>query len=213
MRVRFMSENEQILRDCPRVENDPQSFRGRWHERFDGPVCLEIGCGLGGFLAATAAQRPEENFIGLERIGTVLAKAVMRIPQDQVLPNLVFMRGEARDLLECFADGEVDRIYLNFSDPWPKKHHAKRRLTSDRFLPIYERILAPGGRIRMKTDNDQLYAFSLESFAARHWEIIETSTDLHHSAFLPDNVMTEYERKFAQQGKNINYILAQAPKK
>ncbi|MBQ7915800.1 MAG: tRNA (guanosine(46)-N7)-methyltransferase TrmB, partial [Firmicutes bacterium] len=121
------------------------------------------------------------------------------------------VRGDAHDLLEYFAPGEVDRIYLNFSDPWPKERHAKRRLTSTKFLPIYKTILKQGGILQMKTDNDNLYAFSLETLKNEGWTIIRQSADLHNSPYVEGNVMTEYETHFHELGKNINYFQALPP--
>lgn len=217
MRVRYMKESPEILSASRLVEEAPQNLRGAWRENIGTEtLCLEIGCGLGSFIGEMARLAPQEGWIGLERIGTVLAKASQRLEKGEEtsqLQNLCLIHGEAQGLAEIFAPGELDRIYLNFSDPWPKARHAKRRLTSEGFLKIYAEILREGGILQMKTDNDGLYAYSLEQIQAGGWKILCQSEDLHHSVYAEGNVMTEYEAKFTQQGKDIHFFRAVAPKK
>ncbi len=217
MRVRYMKESPEILSVSRLVEEAPQNLRGAWRENIGTEtLCLEIGCGLGSFIGEMARLAPQEGWIGLERIGTVLAKASQRLEKGEEtsqLQNLRLIHGEAQGLAEIFAPGELDRIYLNFSDPWPKARHAKRRLTSEGFLKIYAEILREGGILQMKTDNDDLYAYSLEQIQSGGWEILCQSKDLHHSVYAEGNVMTEYEAKFTQQGKAIHFFRAVAPKK
>lgn len=217
MRVRYMKESPEILSASRLVEEAPQKLRGAWRANIGTEtLCLEIGCGLGSFIGEMARLAPQEGWIGLERIGTVLAKASQRLEKGEEtsqLQNLRLIHGEAQGLAEIFAPGELDRIYLNFSDPWPKARHAKRRLTSEGFLRIYAEILREGGILQMKTDNDDLYAYSLEQIQADGWEILCQSEDLHHSVYAEGNVMTEYEAKFTEQGKTIHFFRAAAPKK
>ncbi len=217
MRVRYMKESPEILSASRLVEEAPQNLRGAWRENIGTEtLCLEIGCGLGSFIGEMARLAPQEGWIGLERIGTVLAKASQRLEKGEETSqwqNLRLIHGEAQGLAEIFAPGELDRIYLNFSDPWPKARHAKRRLTSEGFLKIYAEILREGGILQMKTDNDGLYAYSLEQIQAGGWKILCQSEDLHHSVYAEGNVMTEYEAKFTQQGKDIHFFRAVAPKK
>lgn len=179
-------------------------LRGHWRELFGGrPVALEIGCGKGDFLTGMAAANPGIGYVGIE---TALEVAYYPAKKAKVaeLTNVRVIRGDAALLEEWFAPEEADIIYLNFSDPWPKARHAKRRLTHRTFLQKYERILRAGGHLRFKTDNDDLFAFSVEEFKAYGLEITALTNDLHNSAC--DNpVWTEYETKFSKRGKNINF--------
>lgn len=216
MRVRYMKESPEILAASAYVEEHPERLKGQWKERLQtDELCLEVGCGLGRFIGEMAGRDARQGWIGLERIGTILAKAVQRMERSEEtreLSNLVLLRGEAMNLPEFFEKGELDRIYLNFSDPWPKERHAKRRLTSDRFLPIYKALLKENGILQLKTDNEGLYAFTLERMREARWRVIAQSEDLHHSAYVKDNVMTEYESHFVQLGKNIFFLQAAAPR-
>jgi len=173
------------------------------------PLWIEIGCGKGKFILEMAKAHPEVEFIGIEKLSTILARAVLRLEgEEAAIPNLHLMRISAEDLLSVFPEGSVERIYLNFSDPWPKDKHAKRRLTSDRFLPIYAKLLTPDGELRFKTDNDNLFTFSLESLAAAGWDVLDQTCDLHHSELNAGNITTEYEDQFSAAGKSINYLRA-----
>ena len=207
MRLRNIPGAGAAIAASPFVIENPETLRGHWRERFgaapDAPVRLEIGMGKGRFLMETAKAHPEICFLGLERYESVLVKATAKLAEEP-LPNLLLLREEAERLPEFFAPGEVDLIYLNFSDPWPKKRHAKRRLTSERFLPLYGQVLSPGGRVEFKTDNRDLFDWSLESIPACGWEILACSFDLHADPELSrGNIMTEYEEKFSGQGKPI----------
>ena len=187
----------------------PQLYRSRWHTLYPGkqPLHLEIGMGKGRFLLDMAALHPEINYLGIEKYSSVLVKAV-RKQEEMALPNLMFARMDAEEICDCLAEGEAAKIYLNFSDPWPKDRHAKRRLTSDRFLERYDRILPEGGILEFKTDNEDLFAFSLESIRNHGWEIVAEKWDLHHSSLCEGNVMTEYEEKFSAQGHPICKLIA-----
>ena len=180
-----------------------------WAEVFGNPnpVRVEIGMGKGTFLMRMAAAFPSINFVGIEKYSSVLLRAVQKQEEDP-LPNVKFIRMDAEYIEDVFAPGEVDRIYLNFSDPWPKEKHAKRRLTSRQFLNRYDRILRPGGLVEFKTDNDALFAFSLEEAPEAGWSVIAQTFDLHRDAEMKEgNIMTEYEEKFSLLGNKIHKLI------
>ena len=183
---------------------EPKEKRGKWRALFgnDNPIHLEIGCGKGRFAIGMAEQHPDVNFIAVEREEGALIMAAERC-QQQPLPNLRFVSFDAAELREVFAPGEVDRIYLNFSDPWPKDRHAKRRLTSRQFLERYHNILKEEGRVIFKTDNRPLFDFSLEEVKEAGWTLEKSTFDLHHSEYVEGNIMTEYEEKFVAKGNPI----------
>ena len=190
---------------------EPKEKRGKWRALFgnDNPIHLEIGCGKGRFAIGMAEQHPDVNFIAVEREEGALIMAAERC-QQHPLPNLRFVSFDAAELREVFAPGEVDRIYLNFSDPWPKDRHAKRRLESRQFLARYNQILKKDGTIEFKTDNRALFDFALEEVEAAGWTLNEKTFDLHADARLNEgNVMTEYEERFSAQGNPIcKYIIS-----
>ncbi|WP_085523067.1 tRNA (guanosine(46)-N7)-methyltransferase TrmB [Tuberibacillus sp. Marseille-P3662] len=178
--------------------------RGMWHTSFaqpDLPLHIEIGSGKGKFIFEMAQRHPDVNFIGIERDENIIVSILQKIIQ-QPLDNLRLLQVDANDLLSIFAPNEVDRFYLNFSDPWPKNRHEKRRLTYRAFLDQYKTILKPSGELHMKTDNQGLFEYSLESFSRYGMIIKNISLDLHQSNF-PDNVTTEYEEKFKAKGQRI----------
>jgi len=180
---------------------EPQNLRGRWLEEVTfGEIHVELGCGKGIFTVETAKSNPEILFIALEKITNVLVIALERAEQAR-LPNVKFINGLAEDLLDFFEAGEVSRIYINFCDPWPANRHAKRRLTGRRFLTLYEQVLKPGGEIHFKTDNSELFEFSLGEFEQCGFVVSETTSDLHQ--FSPVGVMTDYERNYYEQGMPI----------
>lgn len=172
------------------------------------PIQIEIGMGKGKFLHTLAKQNPDINYIGIEKYSSVLLRAIQKSEEEE-LPNLLFIRMEAEELLEVFDRGEVDRIYLNFSDPWSKDRHAKRRLPSEQFLNRYDVILKQEGRIEFKTDNRELFDFAVEELAKAGWKAEKITYDLHHDADMcAGNVMTEYEEKFSAMGNPIcKYII------
>ena len=192
--------------------HDPAAKKGHWHEFFgnENPICLEIGMGKGKFISTLAQQNPDINYIGIEKYETVMLKALEK-KQSLELKNLALVCEEAASLTDYFDKGEISRIYLNFSDPWPKDRHAKRRLTSDRFLAEYREILAPDGFLQFKTDNDKLFEYSVERLAACGFDIFAISRDLHNSEFAAGNVMTEYEERFSAEGKNICFLQSRYP--
>ena len=162
---------------------EPEVWKGRWQEVFgrQAPLHIEIGMGKGQFLTALAAEHPDINYIGIEKFSSVLVRAVQK-QNELELPNLRLIRMDADSITDVFAPGEVDRIYLNFSDPWPKERHAKRRLTSVEFLRRYENILAKDGHVEFKTDNQPLFEFSLEAAEEAGWKLLAVTRDLHHCA-------------------------------
>lgn len=219
MRIRRLKNTDEIMANNDYLVQEPEKLRGHWRESFESVrpdalhrrLELEIGCGRGKFLTDMALLHPDTLMIGAEYVSTVLArtiKALSRLEEDEKMDNVRLLFINALDLETVFADGEIDRIYLNFSDPWPKAKHAKRRLTSDRFLPVYEKVLSPSGDLKMKTDNDDLFRFSLESLQSRGWKVLEQTDDLHADPLSRGNVMTEYETNFSSKGKNIHYLRA-----
>jgi tRNA (guanine-N7-)-methyltransferase len=167
------------------------------------PLHVEIGMGKGTFLLEMARRNPDVDFIGIEKYSSVLLRAIEKHAESPEVKNLVFIRMDAEEIEEVFAPGEIDYIYLNFSDPWPKDRHAKRRLTSDRYLPRYEKLLTKEGGVTFKTDNTDLFDFSLESVKDCGWELLAVTRDLHNSEYAKGNVMTEYETKFSGLGNKI----------
>ena len=187
------------------VIQEPCSQKGKWTEVFgnDHPIRIEIGMGKGKFLHELAKENPEINYIGIEKYSSVLLRAIQKMETDP-LPNLRFIRMDAEEISEVFAEEEIDRIYLNFSDPWPKDRHAKRRLPSREFLKRYDTFLKKDGILEFKTDNRPLFDFSLEEVQEAGWKLLAHSFDLHHDEeMVKGNVMTEYEEKFSKAGNPI----------
>lgn len=211
MRLRNIPGAREKIQESPWVIQDPDAQKGSWRQKFenDYPVHLEIGTGKGRFITQLAAEHPEINYIGIEKFSSVLIRALEK--QDELeLPNLLFIREDAEIITDFFAKGEIDKIYLNFSDPWPKKRYAKRRLTSAQFLARYDRILADEGTIEFKTDNRELFDWSVEQVPSSVFSIRQITYDLHSDPSMNEgNIMTEYEEKFSAKGNKIcKYILA-----
>ena len=184
-----------------------ERFKGSWQERFPGKeICLEIGCGKGGFITGMAALHPEKAFIGIETQFDVSYYPARKAMEDG-LDNMVILNADAAYMEDWFAPGEIKTLYLNFSDPWPKAKQAKRRLTHRNFLGLYLKLTGVGGRLFFKTDNRMLFDFSVEEFKEFGMEIRALSYDLHHSNY-PNEVQTEYEKKFSALGTPINYCEA-----
>ncbi len=214
MRLRNIPRARDTIEASPFVVQKPEENKGNWKNLFgnENPVYLEIGTGKGRFILELAQLHPEINYIGIEKYSSVLLRGVDR--QDELqLPNLRFIRGEAELITEYFAEGEVSRIYLNFSDPWPKKRNAKRRLPSKEFLRRYDVILDESGTIEFKTDNRELFDFAVEEVPFSPFRIDAITYDLHADPVMNQgNVMTEYEERFSAKGNKINkYILKQNP--
>lgn len=213
MRLRNIPRAESVLKECKEVVKNEADYQGKWCEVFGNtnPVHMEIGMGKGQFLLALAAQNPKINYIGIERYSSVLLRAVEKLHEIQPpLLNIRFICMDARSVTEAFAPGEIDRIYLNFSDPWPKARHAARRLTSKEFLARYHNVLTDGGTIEFKTDNRLLFDFSVaEVNASTDFRLDGCTYDLHHDTEMNQgNIMTEYEEKFSSLGNPIHKLIA-----
>lgn len=173
--------------------------------KVDQPLHLEIGMGKGKFVYTLAEQNPEINYIGIEKFDSAIVKALQKV-LDQPLENLYLLRADATDLKELLDNNSVERVYLNFSDPWPKERHVKRRLTSKRFLKMYQDLLVKKGEVHFKTDNREFFDYSVESIKAYPMDIKYLSYDLHNENI--ENIMTEFEEKFSQKGFKINKIIS-----
>ena len=204
MRQRNVKNKKEIINNSSMVILEPISMKSKWHALFnnDNPLYIEIGMGKGDFIYQNAVKFPNINFIGIEKFDSIIALAIKKLPS-YPLPNLRLIRMDALNIMDVF-DHEVDKVFLNFSDPWPKPRHEKRRLTSSEFLMRYENIFKEKNIIEMKTDNRELFEYSLVSFNKNDYKIEDISLDLHRSDY-PDNIMTEYEKKFTSKGNVIYY--------
>ena len=213
MRLKNVPGSREAVAGSRFVIHDPERYKGSWAKDIfgnDNPVRIEVGMGKGKFILQLAGQNPSVNYIGIEKYSSVLIRALEKAEEDPLL-NLRFIRMDAEDIETVFEKEEVDRIYLNFSDPWPKDRHAKRRLTSGRFLARFANILADGGIIEFKTDNRELFDFSLAEAPENGWKIVSSTYDLHADDIMREgNIMTEYEEKFSNLGHPIcKYIITQ----
>lgn len=210
MRLRNITGSREAIAESACVVHEPETVKGKWRELLGsgGPLHIEIGMGKGQFLHTLAGRYPETGYVGIEKYSSVLLRAVQKMEADP-LPNLKFIRMEAEDLERVFGRHEVDRIYLNFSDPWPKDRHAKRRLPSREFLGRFDTILKPDGKVEFKTDNRQLFDFAVSELEPAGWRADVITYDLHGDRELMEgNVMTEYEEKFSALGNPIcKYII------
>ena len=210
MRLRNISGSRDVIAESPLVVHEPETTKGKWKDVFGNThdLHIEIGMGKGKFLHTLAGKNPEINYIGIEKYSSVLLRALQKM-ETEPLPNLLFIRMDAEEITEVFDREEVSRIYLNFSDPWPKDRHAKRRLPSREYLARYDQILKKDGVIEFKTDNKDLFEFALEELPFAGWKIVRKTFDLHHDAeMMEGNVMTEYEEKFSSKGNPIcKYII------
>lgn len=206
MRLRNVKNKQEIMDASNYLILDADKYVGKWDTLFTkcNPIHVEIGTGKGNFIIGMAINNPDINFIGIEKYDSVIARALEKIPED--IPNLKMVRMNALDIDKVF-DKEVSTIYLNFSDPWPKKRWHKRRLTSSVFLEKYDSIFKDSCVIIQKTDNTDLFEYSICSLSMYGYKIEEISFDLHNS-LITGNVMTEYEEKFSKKGNNIYYMKA-----
>jgi tRNA (guanine-N7-)-methyltransferase len=203
MRMRKKPNLVPRMERCARfLIKQPEAYRGVWRDALapGRTLSLELGCGKGRFTAALAARNPENLYLAMDRVPEALVVA-MECASAASLSNLYFISGDAGSLCDWFSPGEVDMLYINFCDPWPRKRHAKRRLTHANFLAIYRNVLREGGEIRFKTDNEALFDFSLEQFAANGFSLSSVSRNLHAGG--PADIMTDYEEKFYSQGLPI----------
>lgn len=213
MRLRNIPGADDVIENHFAAVKNEKEQKGKWNGVFgnENPIHIEIGMGKGQFLLTLAEQNSEINYIGIERYSSVLLRALEKFDTEeyQGLKNIRFICMDAFELPEVFEPGEVEKIYLNFSDPWPKKRHAGRRLTSTRFLAQYDKILTTGGVVEFKTDNCSLFEFSLEQIEEAGWRLLEHTFDLHHDKVMnKGNVMTEYEEKFVKMGNPIHKLIA-----
>lgn len=210
MRLRNIPGAREAIGDSEYVIPEENECAGKWSEIFRNrqPIHIEIGTGKGRFIMELAALHPEINYVGIEKYSSVLFRATQKMEVNP-LANVRFIRMEAEHILRYFVKNEVERIYLNFSDPWPKERHAKRRLVSREFLDRYRGLLREGGHLEFKTDNRDLFDFGVEQTETARWEIVEITYDLHHDAKMnAGNIMTEYEERFSARGNPIcKYII------
>jgi tRNA (guanine-N7-)-methyltransferase len=209
MRLRNIKGSREAVAANDYVVHEPEKYKGQWNTLFgnSNPIHVEIGMGKGKFIMQLAARNPHINYIGIEKYSSVLLRALEK-RQETELSNLYFIRFDAEYLCNIFDQDEISRIYLNFSDPWPKDRHAKRRLTSKEFLSRYDQCLKKEGDIIFKTDNRMLFDFSVEEAGIAGWELKEVTYDLHHSEYVEGNIMTEYEERFSAMGNPIHRFIA-----
>lgn len=212
MRHRRAKGKEQVFEACSQyiIQGDPRELKGKWQSAFEKaqPIQLEIGSGKGQYITTLAEMNPDMNFLACEGLDDVYVRILEKVAE-KGLKNLRLIPCFMDNACEFFEDGELSKIYINFCDPWPKKRHIKRRLTERGKLMQYKRIVGKGNHIQLKTDNDDLFEFSLEEFEAAELTILEMSRDLHNSPYAEKNIKTEYETKFSGFGKSINYALTQ----
>lgn len=211
MRLRNITGSEEVIASSIYVVQNPKERKEKWKDYWknDKPMHIEIGMGKGQFLMGMAKSHPDINYIGIEKYSSVLLRAVQKMEQEP-LENLRFILIDAKEITEVFGKEEVDRIYLNFSDPWPKDRHAKRRLPSRQFLDRFREILKRDGRLEFKTDNRLLFDFAVEEVEPAGWKIDAITYDLHKDeGMVQGNIMTEYEEKFSSKGNPIyKYIIS-----
>ena len=213
MRLRNIPGAKDVIDNHPIAIKNEKEQKGKWIEVFgnDNPIYIEIGMGKGQFLLTLAKQNPDVNYVGIERYSSVLLRALEKFDTEEYceLTNIRFICMNAFELPDVFEYGEVAKIYLNFSDPWPKARHADRRLTSTKFFAQYDKVLAKEGVVEFKTDNRLLFDFSLEQVEEAGWKLLAHTFDLHHDESMnAGNVMTEYEEKFSSMGNPIHKLIA-----
>ena len=210
MRLKNVPGARDVIAESTLVVHEPEKQKGNWQQVFGNnhPLHIEIGMGKGRFICEMAKAHPDINYIGIEKYSSVLLRAIQKM-EEEPLTNLLFIRMDAESIDDVFAGDEVDRIYLNFSDPWPKDRHAKRRLPSKEFLARYDRFLKKDGVLEFKTDNRGLFDFAVEELPQAGWKLVKITYDLHHDEeMMQGNVMTEYEEKFSSMGNPIyKYII------
>lgn len=211
MRLRNIKGSKEFIAANDFVIHEPENYKGKWKEEIfnnDRPIHIEVGMGKGRFIMELARRNPDINYVGIEKYSSVLLRGIQKLEEDP-LDNIVFIRMEAENICDIFEKDEIDKIYLNFSDPWPKDRHAKRRLPSRQFLARFSNILKKGNSIEFKTDNRELFDFAMEEAPIAGWVIDEYTYDLHNNEKMNEgNIMTEYEERFSSQGNPIcKYII------
>lgn len=210
MRLRNIPGSREVIAENIWCVPESEKKKGCWQEFFGNshPIHIEIGMGKGQFLMELARRHPENNYIGIEKYSSVLLRALQKM-EEAPLDNLRFIRMDAETIEAVFAKDEVARIYLNFSDPWPKDRHAKRRLTSKEFFARYDKLLQRDGQVEFKTDNVGLFDFSLEQVELAGWRVVAQTRDLHRDMQMNrGNIMTEYEERFSAMGNPICKLIA-----
>lgn len=212
MRLRNIAGSREVIAESKYTVKDPEQKKGLWKKEIfgnDNEIHIEIGMGKGRFIMDMAALHPNINYVGIEKYSSVLLRAIQKQEELQ-LPNVIFIRMDAEDITEVFDESEVAKIYLNFSDPWPKDRHAKRRLPSREFLKRYDKILKKDGVVEFKTDNEGLFTFARDEVEPAGWNIDAITYDLHNDEVMNEgNVMTEYEEKFSSLGNPIfKYVIS-----
>lgn len=210
MRLRNVKGAKEAMIESEYTLNNPELLKGKWREEYfknNNPIYVEIGTGKGRFITTLAQNNPDINYVGIEKYSSVLIRALEK-QQELQLSNLIFIRMDAENVKDIFEKEEIDKIYLNFSDPWPKDRHAKRRLTSKEFFARYNNILKADGVVEFKTDNRPLFDFSLEQVPEAGWNLVAHTFDLHNSPMNEGNIMTEYEEKFSSMGNPIHKLIA-----
>ena len=213
MRLRHIPGSEEEIEQSRWVYHSPEETK----KKIRSPLYVEIGMGKGRFIMENAATFPDIDFIGIEMYESVMIKATRRLdnmPDDEAPQNLHFIRMDARDIRDYFPEESIDKIFLNFSDPWPKARHARRRLVSEDFLKLFHGLLREDGAIEFKTDNRELFDFGLEEYEKAGYDLVYSTYDLHNdAAAIKDNIMTEYEEKFSSKGNRIcKFVLKKAEK-
>lgn len=209
MRLRYVPGQYEYLQQHSKAITEPEKRNYKLNDLFNNnnPIYIELGCGKGKFLRDNALQNPEINYIGFEKSVKVAyrcAKSVYENDPDNYY--IVYSNGDI--IKEVFNPKSIERIYLNFSDPWPKPSHYKRRMTHRNFLYVYKMVLTDSGEIHMKTDNNDLFEYSINQFKEDNWDLILVTRDLHNSTYCQNNIMTEYEERFVNEGRPINKLIA-----
>ncbi len=210
MRLRNIPGSREAIAKNHWCIQEPEKIKGNWRQVFGNnhPIHIEIGMGKGRFLMALAKENPLINYIGIEKYSSVLLRALQKM-EEEPLENIRFIRMDAESITNIFQKGEIGKIYLNFSDPWPKDRHAKRRLTSRQFFSRYHAILQQEGHVEFKTDNQDLFDFSLEEVKEAGWKLDGHTRDLHQDHVMnKGNIMTEYEERFSAMGNPIFKLIA-----
>ncbi len=210
MRLRNIPGSREVIAENRYCIPETESPKGNWHSIFGNshPIHIEIGMGKGKFLMALARQNPQINYVGIEKYSSVLLRGLQKL-EEEPIDNIRFIRMDAENITEMFDKDEVAHIYLNFSDPWPKDRHAKRRLTSRQFFTLYDKILQKDGIVEFKTDNNNLFDFSLEEVEEAGWKLDAFTRNLHEDKSMNQgNIMTEYEEKFSAKGNPIYKLIA-----
>lgn len=214
VRLRYVENAIDRMEEHPRVITEPEKYKGNWEKAFNNnkSIHVEFGAGRGGFIVQMAEKNPTINYLAFERNSKVIIKGINKLSETPP-SNFYLVHSDVKKIEEIFEENSIERIYLNFSDPWPKDRHAKRRLTYRNYLKLYEKILIPKGEIHFKTDNVNLFDFSIEELNKENWDITMVTRDLHNSQYNEGNAMTEYEEKFSKMGTPINKLIAISPKK